>query len=129
MEPQRHTALMASQPYILYSIPEMNVRYLVAEPGGDTFMFVPPAFISTGSNVFHFPGEVSEGCGSTDERAPSRNRTTWRKDQFQHQFCQGRTNYSPVSPPDSPDLETYLQYINQEHRESNCVGGGDFNHS
>ena len=38
-------------------------------------------------------------------------------------------NYSPVSPPDSPDLETYLQYINQEHRESNCVGGGDFNHS
>ena len=34
----------------------------------------------------------------------------------------------PVLRPDSPSLGPYLQNIQQEHRESNSVDGGEFSH-
>lgn len=51
------------------------MRHLIVEGGGgaDTFMLCPPAFIRTRRDIFYLPGGGSEGRGSTDEGASSRN--------------------------------------------------------
>ena len=56
------TLLMASQPYILKAMPEINVS--VPHDGGGvgdgTFMLPPPTSALSGRNVLYLPSEMSD---------------------------------------------------------------------